>query len=255
MPVGATVLNVAEVFGPTLQGEGPSAGRRAVFIRTSGCNLDCAWCDTPFTWDWSGKNGTVFDPSRERYRAGVDGLVAQVARLFDGIRGTLVITGGEPLVQRRAVLDLARRGIEAGWAVEVETNGTVGPYPRGEGDKTAEVIARNIAEHIGWNVSPKLAHSGIAVERRLRPDVLREFVKMPDARFKFVASTPGHIDEVAAIVAEAHIDPTQVWLMPEGGDAASVVAGTRLLAPLAAERGWNLSTRLHVLAWGNERGH
>ena len=51
-------LTVSEIFGPTFQGEGPFTGRAAVFLRLGRCNLDCKWCDTPYTWDWKGKNGT-----------------------------------------------------------------------------------------------------------------------------------------------------------------------------------------------------
>ena len=72
-PWGSPVLVVAEVFGPTFQGEGPSAGRRAMFLRLGRCNLDCAWCDTPYTWDWS-----RFDPAVELHRRTVDDVMSEL---------------------------------------------------------------------------------------------------------------------------------------------------------------------------------
>jgi organic radical activating enzyme len=86
-------LWVAELFGPTWQGEGPSAGQRAVFVRLSGCNLDCRWCDTPYTWDWS-----RYDPAEQSRVMTCDAIrdwaLAQDVDL-------VVVTGGEPLIQQR----------------------------------------------------------------------------------------------------------------------------------------------------------
>src|SRR5438046_5626962 len=68
--VGTRTLVVSEIFGPTFQGEGPSLGRRCVFLRLGACNLHCRWCDTPYTWDWTGRNGIEYDPRQELRRIG-----------------------------------------------------------------------------------------------------------------------------------------------------------------------------------------
>jgi len=113
------VLVVAEVFGPTFQGEGPSAGRRAMFLRLGRCNLDCTWCDTPYTWDWS-----RFDPAIELHQRSVEDVMGEL----DGIGADLlVITGGEPMLQQRNLPPIVSGAHARGWRVEVETNGTIAP--------------------------------------------------------------------------------------------------------------------------------
>jgi organic radical activating enzyme len=225
-------LVVSEVFGPTFQGEGPSLGRRAGFVRLGRCNLDCAWCDTPYTWDW-----TRHDPAVELRKATVEAVTEQLEAMAPEI---VVVTGGEPLLQQRRLVPLLGACAERGWPVEVETNGTLVPDP-----EVAELVAQ-------WNVSPKLANSGVDADRRLRPPALRALQETGRAVFKFVATGPGDLDEIAAVVEAHGLAP--VWVMPEGTTPDAVLAGTRSLAEPVLARGWNLTTRLHVLLWSDERG-
>jgi 7-cyano-7-deazaguanosine (preQ0) biosynthesis protein QueE len=224
-------LAVAEVFGPTFQGEGPSMGRRAGFVRLGRCNLDCTWCDTPYTWDWS-----RFDPAVEVRRVGVAAIVEQLAAMAPEI---VVVTGGEPLLQQRHLVPLVEACVARGWPVEVETNGTLAP--------SAALVAL-VAQ---WNVSPKLANSGVPAERRVVPDALAALEATGRAVIKCVVGDEAELDEVAALV-RAH-SLTDVWIMPEGTDRASLLDRARALADPVTARGWNLTTRLHVLLWGDER--
>lgn len=226
-------LVVAEVFGPTVQGEGPSTGRAAAFVRLGRCNLACRWCDTPYTWDWA-----HHDPAEELTTMAVADVVAAVEAMGAGL---LVVTGGEPLLQQRHLPPLLEAARARGWEVEVETAGTVAPTAA-----VAGLVDR-------FNVSPKLANSGMALERRYRPDVLRAFRAGGRAAFKFVVADPAELPEVEAMVAECGLAP--VWVMPEGTDEGTVLARMRALAPHVVARGWNLTTRLQILLWGAERGH
>lgn len=225
-------LVVAEVFGPTFQGEGPSLGRRAGFVRLGRCNLDCSWCDTPFTWDW-----TRFDPAVELRHEAVDAVLARLEAMGPDI---VVVTGGEPLLQQRRLVPLLAGCAARGWPVEIETNGTIAPDERAVG-----LVAQ-------WNVSPKLANSGIPLEKRIRPGPLAALRATDRAVFKFVVAQPVDLDEVAVLVDAHGLAP--VWVMPEGTDAATLLDRARALADPVLARGWNLTSRLHVLLWGDERG-
>ncbi len=227
-----TTLAVSEIFGPTVQGEGPTAGRRAGFVRLGRCNLDCVWCDTPYTWDWD-----RFDPAVEVTPLPTSEVVA---RLDAMMVERVVVTGGEPLLQQRGLLPLLLALGERGWVVEVETNGTIAPSPAVAAAVTA------------FNVSPKLANSGIPLTRRIRPAALGALVETGKAVFKFVVAEASELDEVAALVSAHGLAP--VWIMPEGTSAAVVSSRLAALADPVVARGWNLSTRLQVLVWGDERG-
>lgn len=228
-------VRFAEVFGPTLQGEGPAQGTPAMFVRFSGCNLACSWCDTPFTWDWTGRNGTVYDRNAEQHVGTADDLAAAVV----GRAPLLVITGGEPLAQREAVTVLGRLAQAGGMVVHVETNGTLAP------DQAFGSVDLFV-------VSPKLANSGDPAAKRIRPEALAAFAGTGKAVAKFVLSHEDDADEVAAVAALMPGVP--VWIMPEGRTPAAIDAGLRRLAPIAIDRGWHLSGRLHVTIWGDERG-
>lgn len=232
-------LAISEVFGPTVQGEGPNLGRLAGFVRVGRCNLACSWCDAAYTWDWKGVTGTAYDPAEQVTQRPVVDVAAQVIAMRVGLA---VLTGGEPLLQQRALTELAERLVARAIDVEVETNGTRMP-------------SRELCELARFNVSPKLAHSDAGtLEQRINPNVLRVLAETPGVAFKFVVRNLDDIAEVKGLVGPLGIDPRTVWLMPEGVDPTELVAATARLADATIEHGYNLTTRLHVLAWGNERG-
>jgi 7-carboxy-7-deazaguanine synthase len=230
----ATMLTVNEVFGPTFQGEGPLAGQHAMFVRLFGCSLRCRWCDTAWTWD-----AARFELAAEQHPMTVPDILDQLRPHRPGV---VVITGGEPLLQQQALVSLCTSIRAAGiaGAVQVETSGTVPPLPA----LTAAVSM--------YCVSPKLANSGMRRHQRIRPQVLRQFASSGKAVFKFVACGPEDLDEVAEVTASCGLAP--VWVMPEGTSSTAVLARMRELAGPVAERGWNLTARLQVLLWEDERG-
>lgn len=228
----SAVLRVAETFGPTFQGEGPSAGQRAAFIRLSGCPVRCSWCDEPQTWDWS-----QFDRRAESQPMTAE----QIFTWASGIPADLVvITGGEPLAQQQGVIELVTALADGGRRIEIETSGTIMPAP---------VLAASVTT---FNVSPKLASSMVPYERRIRPDALAAFAASGKAIFKFVTCSPGDLEEVAELAAQFSLAP--VWIMPEGAKEERVLAGMRELADDVLRRGWNLTGRMHILLWGGARG-
>jgi organic radical activating enzyme len=230
----ATLL-VAEAFGdkkPTFQGEGPSCGTPAVFIRLSRCNLTCSWCDTKYTWDWG-----HYDPRKEAARLTVTAL-AEWARLLPP--RLVVITGGEPLLQQRKLAPLALRLLAAGKRIEIETNGTIVPDPA------------LLVDGVTFNVSPKLANSGVAEAKRIVPGPLAAFAGSSRAVFKFVVVGLGDLDEVAGLAWRFGLEP--VYVMPEACTSEQLRDRTRLLADPVAARGWHFTTRLHVQAFDGARG-
>ncbi|MFV2198733.1 7-carboxy-7-deazaguanine synthase QueE [Nocardiopsis sp. LOL_012] len=223
-------LVVSEVFGPTVQGEGPSSGRRAVFVRLADCNLACSWCDTPYSWKWD-----EYVRRQETYRCNAGEILS---RAHSSDVDLVVVTGGEPLLQEALELSV---GVltDGGLDVEVETNGTRLPGP-------------GLLSRVRFNVSPKLANAGMPERRRIRPGVLRALARSGNAVFKFVVERPEELDEVADLVERCRLAP--VWIMPQGRSAEEVLTRQAVLADEVVGRGWNLSTRLHTLLWGDRRG-
>ncbi|MDX3402546.1 7-carboxy-7-deazaguanine synthase [Streptomyces sp. 111WW2] len=228
-------LIVAECFGaevPTFQGEGPSCGHPALFIRLSRCNLTCTKCDTKYTWDWS-----QFDPRKESTKRTVADLMAWAESSPVEL---VVITGGEPLIQQTRLVPLVRGLIAAGKRVEFETNGTIAPAPE------------LVVDGVRFNVSPKLASFGVKEAKSLVPAALEAFAASERAAFKFVASTVADLDRIAELADTHRLAP--VWVMPEGATTEAITATTRVLADAVAARRWYFTTRLHVLAFADARG-
>lgn len=228
-------LVVSGVFGPTIQGEGPAAGRHAAFIRLMGCNLTCSWCDTPYTWD--GKN---FDLKSEGTRMLWEDVIDRV--LETGAR-LVVITGGEPLLQQvySGWRDLLRGLKEAGLTVHIETNGTVVPS-----SVTLDCVDQFV-------VSPKLPNAGMPLKRTVNAKALR-MLKNRSAHFKFVCRDVSDVVLVHDLIREHSIPSRRTWIMPEGKTAPEICDHLAQIADTAVLHGFNITSRLHILAWGDERG-
>ena len=234
-----------EIFA-SLQGEGPSAGKPVAFIRLSRCNLACVWCDTAYTWHFSGDNRPHRrDPTYDRATNQVVLSEGEAARRIAALgKPRLVVTGGEPLLQGSALgrmLD-ALAEIGPGITVEVETNGTVAPHP---------AFDARVAQ---YNISPKLAHSGNSAELALVPERLAHWAAEPRAIFKFVVAEPEDLAEALALAETYAIPRARIWLMAEGTDAATLAARERWLAPACIAHDLTLSKRLHIEWFGDTRG-
>jgi 7-carboxy-7-deazaguanine synthase len=199
-------------------------------VRASGCNLRCAWCDTPYTsWHPEGDDWTL-----ARILAEVDTYPAR----------HVVVTGGEPMIARE-IVELTR-GLRAGGRhITIETAGTV-----------FAPVACDL-----MSISPKLANStpaGEWAERherlRIQPDVVRRLMADYDYQLKFVVTQPEDLAEVRDLTRALDADAAKVILMPEGIDAAVLRERGVWLAEICKQEGFRFSPRLHVELWGNRRG-
>ncbi len=230
-----------EIFA-SLQGEGPSAGMPVAFLRLSRCNLACTWCDTAYTWHFTGDNrphrsGETYDRKANQLELDVAQVAARVAALG---QKRLVITGGEPLLQAGKLAELLE--LLPDISVEIETNGTVAAPPR---------LDIRIDQ---YNVSPKLTHSGNPADLALIPERLDAYATDSRAFFKFVIAEPADMEEVLALHARYRFRPGHVFLMAEGTDSATLRAREGWLSELCLQHGFRMSDRLHIHLFGDSRG-
>jgi 7-carboxy-7-deazaguanine synthase len=228
---------IAEIFY-SLQGEGELTGVPSVFVRTSGCNLRCAWCDTPYaSWNPEGEAQSV--PQ----------IVAQV-ELQPGGRH-VVLTGGEPMIAKE-IHALASELKKTGRHITIETAATVAP----------DGVACDLA-----SLSPKLLNSAPdAIEHatwrkkheatRWQPDVVRAWIDAYDYQFKFVVARPDDVDELEHMLAVLHreIPRHKVLLMPEAVTLEKMRDRAAWLSELCKARGYRYAHRLHLELYGNKRG-
>ena len=215
----------------TLQGEGQSIGKPAIFLRLHMCNLACGWCDTKYTWD---KNDPRYFSEPERWS--IDRVIEEISK-YPCKR--LIVTGGEPLLHKQA-LDILFEKIPD-WDIEIETNGTLKP--------TDKMIERGVQ----FNTSPKLANSGNNQIARYRPDVLKMFNKISTATFKFVVMSESDIKEIEGIISNCGLDVDKIILMPEGTSQDAISEHGQAVAELCKEKGYRLVPRLQIMLWGNKR--
>jgi len=227
-------LIVSEVFY-SIQGEGPTMGVPAVFLRLAGCNLLCeskTWrCDTIEVWQ-KGK-ATPFDEVFDE---------THLAAFKHNAH--LVITGGEPLLHQHAIVDFLTRIFSSpsfAPVIEIETNGTIIP---------SEGIKRWVSK---FNVSPKLANSGEIYERRVNEVALRHFANMRyKSMFKFVVSKQ---EDLLDIEDEFGFLPNgMIMLMPAGDTRAKLNKIRPIVIDMCKASGFWYSERLHIVAWNKKTG-
>jgi 7-carboxy-7-deazaguanine synthase len=227
-------MKIADTFF-SIQGEGRLAGVPSVFVRLTGCNLRCAWCDTPYT-SWEPEGAFLALPE-------------VLARLETFPTRHAVVTGGEPLLSPE-VVPLCAALRERGFHVTVETAATV-----------LRPILCDLA-----SLSPKLSNStphdredgrfALRHERlRLRPPIIQAFMERSDYQLKFVIDRPADLDEVEALlVLLAGVDREKVLLMPRGVTREELAERGPWVAEACKERGFRFCPRLHVELYGNRRG-
>ena len=222
-------MKIAELFY-SVQGEGSLVGVPSFFIRTSGCNLRCAWCDTPYTsWNPEGADLTLDQI--------VDQVKAHPAR-------HVVVTGGEPMIAPE-IIPLTERLRGLGLHITIETAGTV-----------FKPVASDL-----MSISPKLSNStpqGPWKEQHNRLRINREVVLQLMSRYeyqlKFVIENPRDLEEVRPLLASLEADRARVILMPEGTDRDVLRERGVWLAEICKSEGYRFSPRLHVDLYGNRRG-
>lgn len=219
-----TRARLAEIFY-SVQGEGATAGVPSVFVRLQGCTVGCRWCDTKYSWD----------PDAGR-AADLDAILAEI--------GTypcrhVVVTGGEPL-ESPLFEPLLAALIERGDEVEVETSGTLPPPARPRAD-------------IQWNVSLKLAGSGVDEARRIDPHAIREF-RDRGAWWKFVVTDDRDVAEVAHLAERFALPRARILLQPEAIRREEMIERSPWVIDACKRHGFRFSPRLHVIAWGAKRG-
>ena len=226
-------MKISEIFY-SIQGEGTLLGVPSVFVRTSGCNLRCVWCDTPYTsWSPEGDDRTL-----EQI---VDAVAAFPAQ-------HVVVTGGEPMIAPQ-VVELTHRLHARKLHITIETAGTV-----------HAPVACDL-----MSISPKLKNS-VPLERdggrwaahhertRWQPAVLKELVTAYEYQLKFVISHPQDLGEVEDMRQALNAPCSKVLLMPEGTNAETIRQRGLWLAEVCKEHGYRFSPRLHVDLWGDKRG-
>jgi len=226
-------VKIAEIFY-SLQGEGVLLGVPSIFVRTSGCNLRCTWCDTPYTsWNPEGKEISV------------EQILPRIAG-FDTKH--IVITGGEPMIAPE-IVDLTLKLRESGFHITIETAGTV--YAS---------VACDL-----MSISPKLSNSvpdnrdagrWAAHHERLRcqPEILRRLMREYEYQLKFVVTSANDLGEIDEMRNALSAESGRIVLMPEGTDRDSLRQRGLWLAEICKKSGYRYSPRLHIDLWGDRRG-
>jgi 7-carboxy-7-deazaguanine synthase len=228
----ADVLRMSEVFD-SLQGEGVNTGKPCRFVRLALCNLHCHYCDTKYTWDFE-----HFDFNVEVQEATLDAVVEE---LISAPSGHVVITGGEPLLQQRALAKVLAR-VPRELFIEIETNGTRVPLP-------------SLAERVDqWNVSPKLASAGDPEALRIRPEALLALRDTGRAYLKLVVASERDRDEAEALRVRFGFARERTLLMPEASTPSELDARSATVASWSQGLNVRFSSRLHVSLWGGRRG-
>jgi organic radical activating enzyme len=226
-------LKISEIF-VSIQGEGPTAGKPAVFLRTSMCNLTCSWCDTKYTWDWQN-----FDYNKEVKEMSINDIKEKITESW--IKH-LVITGGEPLLQQDELCELLEILSSLKFYVEVETNCTIKPTV-------------SILEHVNqWNVSPKTKNSQNKLELYENSECYNFFSKLDNSIFKFVVENESDMEEIEHLIIKFHLPRERVLLMPQASGREELLQCRDTIQEISKKHNLGFTNRLQVEQWGNQRG-
>jgi len=215
-------LNVAEIFH-SVQGE-IDVGMNAVFLRLSGCNLisenrGCKFCDTLYA-------------EQQRFFITPEDISET---LFFTKSSNVVVTGGEPLLQKEDILSLItilRGSLRERYSFYLETNGTLW-------DPKLGYLFKKIS------CSPK--------KQAIDSDILNRYARLSNCRFKFVYENSSDL-WWEQLISFLGISSESVWIMPEGVTSETQFMLSSEVIDYCKLKRFNFSPRLHTLLWGNQRG-
>jgi len=228
-------VNICEIFY-SIQGEGKLTGVPSAFVRTTGCNLRCRWCDTPYT-SWEAESGEAM--SGEEI----------VQRISEFPTAHVVLTGGEPMIDEN-VGEVTRKLKDAGYHITIET---------------AATIYREVACDL-MSLSPKLSNSTpwerdggkwakTHEQNRLQIEVIDQLMACGDHQLKFVVDTKDDLPEIDELLSQLrHFDPRHVMLMPQGVTQEELDHRSVWLSDICKQRGFRFCPRLQITLFGNRRG-
>ncbi len=227
-------MRIAELFY-SIQGEGRLLGMPSVFVRTTGCNLRCSWCDTPYTsWNPEGKDWSL------------EHILNRVKKYPTR---HVVITGGEPFLASE-LAELTARLKEIGAHITIETAAT-----------TFRPVFCDLA-----SLSPKLSNSTpwqrqrgrfgtMHEERRINLPVIQRFIADYDYQLKFVVEQKTDFVEVQEILNKLHgVDSSRVLIMAQATHRKELREKAQWIVELCKKHGYGYSPRLHIELFGNRRG-
>ncbi len=224
-------MKIAEIFY-SIQGEGKLTGVPSVFVRASGCNLRCSWCDTPYA-SW--------EPEGETF------AVAEIVKRVQEFGGKhAVLTGGEPMIMPD-IVELATALKERGYHITVETAATV--------FKEMPIDLASLSPKLS-NSTPEGKFAQQHERLRLNVPVIQEFINTsPDFQLKFVVSSEADLQEIEDLLKQLkNWKNDDVLLMPEGIDQQTINSRMEWLGEVCKNTGYRFCPRLHILMYGNKRG-
>ena len=223
-------MRIAEIFY-SIQGEGRLVGVPSVFIRTSGCNLRCVWCDTPYTsWEPEGEERSV------------DEILAEVKRYP---AKHAVVTGGEPLLAHE-IEELTKQLKREGFHITIETAATI--------FKPVSCDLMSLSPKLS-NSTPEGKFARMHEEHRLNVPVIQQFIDGYEYQLKFVADKKTDLVEIEDILSKLkNVDRDRVLIMPQGRTKKELRERAPWIVELCKEHGFSYTPRLHIEIWGNRRG-
>jgi len=226
---------IVEIF-ESIQGEGKSLGKPAIFVRFFGCTLFCRFkgecCDTPYAVSIDKDKSTMMTPFE----------LAKKIYSFASYR--VIFTGGEPTLYQDFIYEIISKlgEYDDKYIFEIETNGTI----------KIQNVLRNVIDQ--FNVSVKLKSSNQLNDefdkKRINLDALESFPK-EKSYFKFVVSEKNDINEVLELTKYNFKD---IYLMPQGKDLNSIIKNSPIVVDLCIKYGFIFSPREHIIIWGGKKG-
>ena len=249
------MLEVNEIFGPTIQGEGKKVGTPSVFVRFGKCNMVCPGFEVEYetpsgikkcSCDSFHASDSAFRDQWHKYE-NANKLIEELNKFLPDYKLDIVLTGGEPLLYWKfpEFQKFMEHYINLGYNITIETNGSIDIDLKEEWQKK-----------ILFSMSVKLSNSGEALNKRLKFDILTRIINFVDESYlkfvvgdEFLDNANEEIDHIMQ-----NIPPCEVYLMPLGDTANKIDKTSEAVINLALKKGYKYSDRLHIRVWDNKRG-